>query len=295
MPDIMWFKSKFLRLRTNYMNAAIVETVVLLVIGVVLWLLLDGQALLRLVREEMDVLIELEHDVRETQRDSLLQWLEEQVWVKQGSVVWISKEEAAQVMKQELGADFLELGMPNPFYDMVKLHVASEQFGAELFQQLRTIIGAREGVRDVFYQEVLVAAVSRNVARFAWAFALLAILLGLVAALVIFHTTKLSLYTNRFLIKNMELIGASWAFIARPFLLRSLLTGVWAGVWASLGLLAIMYLAVQQFPELAQLQPPTQKVCLFSSLILAGAGLNLLSAWWVVHHYLRMRIDDLYA
>ncbi len=279
----------------NYVNATIVEAVVLLVIGVFAWLLLDGRTLLRLAREEMDVLVELEGEVTPARRDSLLQWLGRQPWVKPGSVVLITREEAARRMQEELGADLLEMDLPNPFFDVIRFHVASDHFRPEFFDFIRAEVRQLPGVRDVFYQKDLVAAVARNVARLGWAFLVLALLLAAVAGTVIYHTTRLALYANRFLIKNMELIGATWGFIARPFLWRSAAVGAIAGLLAGLGVWSLMHLAEGLYPELAALQTLSRKVWLFSGLILAGALLNVLSAWLVVHHYLRMRVDDLYG
>ncbi len=281
-------------LAANYLNAVVIEAVVLLVIGVFLWLLMDGRALLRLAREQMDVLVELEGEATVGQRDSLLQWLARRPWVKPQSVVLVTREEAAKIMQEELGADFIEMDMPNPFFDVVRFHVASEHFQPEFFAYIRGEIRQRAGVRDVFYQEDLVAMVARNVTRLAWAFALLALLLCLVAGTVIYHTTRLALYANRLLIKNMELIGATWGFIARPFLLKSAGVGALAGFLSGMGVLALMHLAEGQFPELALLQSFSRKVWLFSALIAAGALLSLASAWLVVHQYLRMRLDELY-
>ncbi len=267
----------------------------LLVIGVFAWLLMDGRTLLRLAREQMDVLVELESEVAPARRDSVRRWLEQQPWVKPGSVELITREEAARRMQEELGADFIEMDMPNPFFDLIRFHVASDHFRPEFFEYIRAEVRQLPGVRDVFYQEDLVAAVARNVGRLGRAFLVLALLLSAVAGTVIYHTTRLALYANRFLIKNMELIGATWGFIARPFLWRSAAVGAIAGLLAGLGVWSLMHLAETLYPELATLQTLSRKVWLFSALILAGALLNVLSAWLVVHQYLRMRVDDLYG
>lgn len=284
-----------IRAAANYVNATIVEAVVLLVIGVFAWLLMDGRALLRLAREQLDVLVELRGDASDAQRDSVMVWLQAQPWVKPGSVELITRDEAARMMQEELGADLLEMDMPNPFFDVVRFHVASDHFRPEFFSYIRTETKQLAGVRDVFYQQDLVVSVARNVTRLGWAFALLALLLALVAATVVYHTTRLALYANRFLIKNMELIGATWGFIARPFLVQSAAVGAIAGTLAALGVWALMGLAEGQFPELAVLQTTSRKLWLFSALIAGGALLNVLSAWLVVHQYLRMRVDDLYG
>ena len=111
---------------------------------------------------------------------------------------------------------------------------------------------------------------------------------------LIHNTIRLALYSNRFLIKNMQLVGASWKFISRPYLMRSVLHGLLSGVIAIGGLLILLWFLQNDLPELKSLQDIPSFSVLFLVLVLLGIGINALSTYFVVKRYLRMRVDDLY-
>jgi cell division transport system permease protein len=149
-------------------------------------------------------------------------------------------------------------------------------------------------VTGVYYQENLVDEVGGNVNRAGWISLVAALFFVIVAVTLIHNTIRLSLYANRFIIRNMELVGASWEFISRPYLIRALRHGLLSAAIAIGILILLLSWAQNRFPELKQIEDLTGFILLFAGLILTGILINMASTYYVVRKYLRMREDDLY-
>ncbi|MEK7257020.1 MAG: FtsX-like permease family protein, partial [Bacteroidota bacterium] len=149
-------------------------------------------------------------------------------------------------------------------------------------------------VSDVFYTETVTTTIASNLKKVSYWVLGASIFFIVVAVALILNTIRLALYSNRFLIKNMELVGASWEFISRPYLLRSLKHGFMSAL-AAIGLLAlVLYFATQNTPELQEQLDFPGIAIIFGSLLLLGVLISYLSTFYVVKKYLRMRVDDLY-
>jgi len=149
-------------------------------------------------------------------------------------------------------------------------------------------------VSDVFYQESVVENVGSNIRRIGFFLLGIGIFLILVATALIHNTIRLALYANRFLIKNMELVGASWEFISKPYLIRSVLHGFLSGLLAVAFLILAIFWSEQQLPDLRAMRNIPGFITLFSGLIVLGILITLSSTYYVVRKYLKMRVDDLY-
>jgi len=184
--------------------------------------------------------------------------------------------------------------LPNPLYDVITFNVKAAHMHPDSLKQIRTALIEREGITDVYYQESLVNDIAGNIRTIGIAALVILALFLVVAGLLIHNTVRLALYANRFLIKNMELVGATWEFISRPFLRRAMLHGLLSGALAS-GALLLLYLYVQaDVPGLREIQDWTGMFMLFGLLLAMGMAINTISTYWVVRKYLRMRVDDLY-
>ena len=149
-------------------------------------------------------------------------------------------------------------------------------------------------ISDVFYQEGLIDNIESNIKKIGYISLIIGILFIFVAITLIHNTIKLALHSNRFLIKNMELIGASWGFISRPYLVRSVKNGFWSALIA-IGLLIGLLVFIQlDFLNPGDFQYPLELSVLFGGLIVLGILISSLSTFYVVNKYLKMRMDDLY-
>ena len=282
------------RSRPNYLYAVISLALVLFLLGFFGLLLLHGAELVRTFKERVNILVELTEDPDQEQLTELQGILDSATFVKEGSVRYINREQAAELMRDDFGEDFMKLDLPNPFYDMYSFNVQAVYMQADSLASIRTELRELPYVSDVFYQESLVDDVARNLRNLGFVALGLSLFFILVAMTLIHNTVRLALYSNRFLIKNMQLVGASWRFISRPYLVRSVLHGFIGSVLAVLALGALLLWSQQLFPELALVQDGYRFLLLFAGILVLGVLIYLLSTWRVVNKYLQMRVDDLY-
>ena len=278
----------------NYVYSIISVALVLFMIGFFALVLLHAQGLVRLFQERVQVMIEIAPGTRTPDIVAFQQQLEQNDSIKTGSVVYTSKEAAADLLREDFGEDFLQVGFPNPLFDVLSFNLTAEYFNRNNLARLKNQLLSNPLVHDVYYQEGLVDEIARNVQKIGY-FTLGIALLFLVEAITLLHNTiKLALYANRFLIKNMELVGASWGFISRPYFFKSIRNGLLSGMIAVSLLLLVLALAQRELPELESFQDWQLLGMLFGGLMLSGMLISGVSTWYMVNKYLRMRVDDLY-
>ncbi len=282
------------RSRVNYMSVIFSMALVLLMLGLFGYALLFGSRLAIALRESIQVVTELREDVDVETVETLIASLRKSRFVKAETVKKITREEAAKTMKAEFGEDFSGLGMPNPFFDIITFNVPAEFMHPDSLLWIREALIQEPGVSDVFYQQNVAELIAANVKKVAWGALLIAIFFIFAAATLIHNTVRLSLFANRFLIKNMELVGATWGFISRPYLWRAVWHGLLSGLMAA-GSLWGMHSALEQYlPQWGDLSQPESLVLLCVGLVLLGVLVNTMSTFFVVRKYLRLRVDDLF-
>ncbi|MDX1940837.1 MAG: permease-like cell division protein FtsX [Saprospiraceae bacterium] len=283
------------RRKPNYIYSIVSVALVLFLIGFFGLVMLHAQKLIKNFKENISVMVELKDTVTTAQIDSIGMYLNGSNFVKEASLKFVSREEAAKMMQEDFGDDFLKLGLPNPFFDVYSFNVKAAYLQADSLAQIRTDIKAQYPfVNDVFYQESLVDTIVSNMRQIGYFALFMGVFLIFVAAALIYNTIRLALYANRFLIKNMELVGASWEFISRPYLMRGVLHGLVSGILAVSALILLILWARTQMPDLQELQDLTSFATLFAGLIVLGILINTASTYFVVRKYLQMRVDDLY-
>lgn len=287
-------KSSFRDTRPNYLYAIVSVSLVLFLLGFCGLVVIYAQRLVTAFKERVNVLIELEESTAPEQVATIKTGIEESVFVKPGTVQLISKEDAARSMAEAFGEDYSKLDMPNPYRDMLSFNVRAAYMASDSLNRIKQAILQEAGVAEVFYQENIVDNIAGNVGRFAYAALVVCLFFILIAIVLIHNTVRLALYANRFIIKNMQLVGASWEFISRPYLQRAILHGLLSGVIAIGVLLLLVFWAQKDLPELKSLQDIYSFALLFSILIVLGILINTMSTYFVVRKYLKMRVDDLY-
>jgi len=280
--------------RTNHLYSILGVALVLFLLGTFALGVLHAQKLVAFFKERVNVLVEVTEGTARSELSLLEEKLEASSFVKPGSVLFISREAAAEQMRTEFGEDFLKLDLPNPFFDMLVFNVRAEHMQADSLRRIRRLLIEDPVVQDVFYQESLIDQVAANVQRLFYFSLGLGIFFIAVAVLLIFNTVRLSLYANRFLIKTMELVGASWGFISKPFFWRATGYGFISGLLALGGLMVLLLWAWQSFPELRQVEDWWSIGAIALGILVLGILLYAGSTYLVVNKYLRMRVDDLY-
>jgi cell division transport system permease protein len=198
-------------------------------------------------------------------------------------------------MIAQTGEDFQQFLGENPLPDAYTLRLTAETSGdsAQLHRAIRQLRQIN-GVADVNYVERLIDSVNQNLRRVSLVLLGFALALTLVVIVLVNNTVKLALFSQRFLIRTMQLVGASEGFIQGPFLQRAAVQGLISGLLAGLALLAVEQWAVLQLPELGILRDDLRLVALVASLVALGGLLGLLSAWRAVRRYLNLSLDELY-
>nr|HMQ60983.1 hypothetical protein [Flavilitoribacter sp.] len=190
--------------------------------------------------------------------------------------------------------EVLKLARPNPFSDIPQYNGRPEYSETDSLAGIRRTLLQQPHIQDVYYQENFFKQVAVNIGKLNWIVAVVTILTVLATGFLIHNTIRLSLFANRFMIKNMELVGATWEFISRPYILRAIRHGLLGACIAIAGLMGLISWISSKAPELDPAATMGGMIWLFAGLALLGAAISGFSTFLVVKKYLKMRVDDLY-
>ncbi len=280
--------------KPNFIYSIASVALVLLLLGFFGMVLLHTNSLVQYLKEQVNIIVELKDDIAADNIAKVKDKLKKTTYVLPNTIHFISKEDALDLLREDFGEDFMQFDLSNPLYNVLTFNVKADFLTKDRLEEIRQIITKDESVRDVFYQEGLVEIVSSNINQLAWIGLGIGVLFLFIALYLIHNTIRLAIYTNRFIIKNMELIGADWNFIARPYLMNSLRDGAISALIAIASLLLIWNFLKVSYPDLQLIQDNTNIFLLCLILLMAGIVLTSLSTYFVVHKFLKMRLDDLY-
>ena len=280
--------------KPKYIYSMISMILVLFLLGFFGMAILHAHQLVKVYKEKIDILVEIKP---ETTKNSILKvkkGLEAKNFIKKGSVRFVSKEEGVKLLKEEIGEDFMNMDFRNPLFDMLLFNVKEQHIHPDSLREIRSQLMVQQEIRDVYFQEGMIGQIESNIKKAGILAMVIAFLFIIITMTLIHNTIRLALYANRFLIKNMELVGASWEFISGPYLKRGFINGLLSGLIAITLLTAILIWAQKGLPELQTLQNLSNFGLLFGALLLLGIAISVISTYYVVNKYLRMRTDDLY-
>ena len=281
------------RIHTSYITTAISITLVLFMLGLLGLLVLHAKKLSDYVKENIGFSIMIKDGVKEAGIMMLQKKLDAEEYVK--STEYITKDKAAADLKKELGEDFIGFLGYNPLLPSIDLRLKADYATPLHVARIEKILLSNPEVKEVFYQKSLVELVNQNIERISLIISGFSLLLLIVSIALINNTIRLSVYSKRFIIRTMLLVGATRSFICRPFIWKSLLNGFISAVVAIGLLMLVLYLTLQEIPELLQLQDLQMYLLLVALVILLGVLISWLSTWFAVRKYLRMKTDNLYT
>ena len=279
--------------KPNYFYSIVSVALVLFMIGIFAMALLYANHFLKKAQEEIDIMVEIEQEAPERAINGLLRKIKTADYVKEGSVKFIHKEDAVKELEEELG-DLMQFGFQNPFYHVITFNTPALYMNQDSLRSMKNQLKTIPIVNDVFYREGVIEQVAKNVKKLGYITGILGLLLLFVAIALIHNTIKLALYANRFLIKNMQLVGASWSFISKPFLWKSVTNGCWSSMMAISLLIALMGFFVQDLPRLMGPETAIGITFIFVGMAVLGVFITFASTFYVINKYLQMRVDDLY-
>jgi cell division transport system permease protein len=278
--------------RSSRLSTIVSITLVLFLLGTLSVLLLHANKLSDYLKENIEISLVIQPDADSLTVNELYQRVKSANYVKE--VTLISKEQAAEELKKELGEDFVTFLGYNPLYPSINMRLRSDFADTQTIESFISSVKSNLAVKEVQYQASLVESLNRNVKTISWILVGFSILLTLVAVALINNTIRISLYAKRLLIKSMLLVGATKGFIRKPFLINSVVNGI-IGAVAAIGLLtALFYFGEQKIPELSLIRDMQLMGIVAGLLVFLGIFLSLICTLFAVNKYLRYRTEDLY-
>lgn len=273
-------------------------TVALFLIGFCGWIALTSKELIKFVKQNIEVQVYLDKDVTQIKTDSLRNVIASKPFVESHDNVpqikFISKESIAKKMVKETKEEYKSVLNENPFRDAFSIKIKEEFIGDEGLSKIKQELELIVGVFEVDYFKDFVAGVGENANKLYIIVAAFVIILLIAIIILVNNTIKLALYSQRFLIRSMQLVGATNGFIQKPFLKRGSIQGLIAGVIASLLIFGLQQIALQKIDGLSLVQNYTELAFLAVGLIILGILIGFFSTYQSILRYLKMDLDELY-
>lgn len=280
------------RLLTSYLTTTVSITLVLFLLGLTAMMLLYASVISRHVRENIAVSVFIKEGVTEAQVSRLQKQLDASDWVK--STKYISADEAAKIMQEELGEDFISFLGVNPLLPSIEVNPKAEYAHSDSLAKVSKKLTSLEEVKEIHYQKSLVDAVNENVKQISLGLLVLSGVLLFISLALINNTIRLSVFSRRFLIRSMMLVGASWWFIQKPFIYRGILQGLISALLANVLLGLVLYLGAKEFPDIINIDQVNIFATVFSLVLLLGLSLTWVSNYLAVRKFLYTDTDALY-
>lgn len=282
------------RLKSSYIISLLSITLVLFVLGLFTLLMLYANNISSYIKENIGFEIVMKKDVKEKDILELQKVLDQKDFVK--STKYISKEEATQQLSKDLGEDILQwLGdVENPLLPSIDVHFISEYANNDSIAKIEDWITKKKIVKEVYFQRSLINSINENVNKLGAILLLIGFVLLIMAVTLISNTVRLSIYAKRFIVRSMQLVGATQEFIMRPFMKTFVIQGVIGSVIALAILTAFMLTIMKKIPELVILTNIGGIAMIYLSTVLLGVILTSLSTFISMRKYLDVDLDELY-
>lgn len=276
----------------QFITAGISTTMVLFLLGLVVFFVLTANNLSVYIRENIAFSAILDDGIKETSIIKLQESLNKKNYIKQ--TIYISKDQALKEQIEAMGTDPSEFLGHNPFNASIEIKLNAGYTHPDSIKWIEKELMANKNILEISYPQNLLDSVNRNLQKISAFLLGLAVLLSLISFSLINNTIRLTIYSKRFLIHTMKLVGASWGFIRRPFITRNLWIGILSGAVANAILTASAYTAVKYEPELLAIVSPESIMIVAVSVMIFGIIITTLCAYISINNYLRMKISELY-
>ncbi|MFL5753931.1 MAG: cell division protein FtsX [Bacteroidia bacterium] len=280
------------RLQTSSITVVVSLSLVLFMLALAGWVMMNAKKVKDHLKENIGFQIYLKETTTSADIEKLRKELDAAVYVK--SAVYKSKEEAAEEMKKETGDDFITFLGYNPLPTSINVNLKSDYANTDSVTWIEKEITANRNVREVVYQKVLIDNVNNNARKMGVGILFFAGLLIIIALALINNTIRLSIYSKRFLIRTMYLVGATQGFIRKPFILKGIRNGVVSGIIAMFMLGGFIFVITHYIPELLEVQDQDWLLLLALVILALGVIISGLSSALAVRRYLRLKAEDLY-
>ena len=280
------------RLRSSYATAVISISLVLCMLGTIGILLLTAHRISKYVRENVGFSVFLKDQVKEADIYRLQKTLDAETYVR--STRYITKEDAAKEFSEELGEDFVGFLGYNPLSSSIEVKLDAHYVNNDSIDLIESRLILHDEVKEVSYQKSMIHILNENIEKISLFILAFSALLVVIAVSLINNTIRLSVYSRRMLIRTMQLVGATNAFIRRPFLLRSMLHGIYSAFIAMAILVLALYWAEGQLEDIISVRDVQILGGLFLIVFFSGMILSWISTYFAVNKYLKIKTDNLY-
>ena len=280
------------RIRSSYITSIISISLVLLLLGLVGLLLINGSNIKRQVMESIGFNVILKENVKEADIYQLQKILDAREYIL--STEYITKEEAALETEQMLGEDFISFLGYNPLPPSIRVRLHQPWANPDSVMMIEQDLVQYNSIEEVYYKKSLLYAVYENIRQITLVILGFSVLLTLISVTLINNTIRLSVYSNRFIINTMQLIGATRRIIRRPFLLRGAASGFTGSLIALALLFGLIYLLQDEFEGVISFKDYDLLAILALGVIVVGVVINWISTFFAVNKYLNIKTDKLY-
>jgi cell division transport system permease protein len=285
-------KSSIKRGKPSYFMSILGVTLVLFLLGIIGWLVINANKLGDYFKENVEVRAYLRGDLNPKDSVALMSYISSKPYVK--SIEFVSKEEGKKKYMEEESEDWSKVLDENPLPNAIYFKIKKQYVELDTLTNIKKDLELQTYISDVKYPEALVGKLNKNIRLISIGLLVLVIIISLVVIFLIDNTIRLAMFSNRFLIKTMQMVGATRWFIAKPLNIRAIINGAISGLIASAFLYVIIIIAENSVSWLKTIHDSGLLIALFLLLIILGIGITLFSTHRSVIKYLRMRLDDLY-
>ena len=283
------------RMAGSYFMSLMSIALVLFLLGVFALLMLHAQKLSNHLKENIGFEVVMNSNVKEDNILKLQKELDAMPAVK--STTYITKDEAIRRLSEDLGEDFLQwLGNEdNPLLPSIDVRFKADYANNDSLNLIQAQLLKNKDIKEIYYHKSLVNLINQNMNRIGLGLMIASLVLLIIAITLIRNTIRLSIYSKRFLVRSMQLVGATPAYIRRPFIRSGIAQGFFGALIADAFLALLLYGLYQRLPELTLVQDYTIIICIFGGIIVLGILLGGLSTRFALRKYLNADVDKLYA
>ena len=281
------------RSKPNYIYSIIGVAIVLFIMGIMGWLFLNLHSIGDNFKEDIRISVYL----RTSDKNSIgkiQQFIAGQAYTK--NVEYVNKDKAKTIWNKENNEDWAKILDFNPLPESVDFFAKADYVTTDSLAKISTAIQTqfKNEVADIQYPKSLVTNLNERATKLGFIFLVLSVILCLIVIISIDNTIRLAMFSNRFLIKTMQMVGATRNFISKPLMVRALINGLISALISIFLLIGLIQWTTMQFPQLGTIQSFGNNILLFGGLILIGVGISVFSTYRSVLKYLKMKLDELY-
>jgi cell division transport system permease protein len=285
-------KASIKRGKPSYFMSILGVTLVLLLLGIIGWLVINANKLGDYFKENVEVRAYLRGDLNPKDSVALMNYISAKPYVK--SIEYVTKEAGRKIYMAEENEQWDKVLDANPLPNAIYFKVKRQYVNSDSLKNVQSDLEQQTYISDVAYPDALVGKMNKNIRNVSIGFLLIAVIISLVVIFLIDNTIRLAMFSNRFLIKTMQMVGATRWFIAKPLNIKAIINGAVSGVIASVVLYLVIVVLEKYIDWLRTIHDTGLLFLLFFILIILGIGITLFSTNRSVLKYLKMKLDDLY-